>query len=91
MTYRFKATERYWHAFYALPPAQKESVHAAWKIFKLDPFDARLGTHKIHRLSARYRLNIFSVVIEGDLRAVFYVEGNLVVTIDLGTHDIYKA
>jgi hypothetical protein len=79
---------RYWHAFYALPPAQKESVRAARTIFKLDPLDARLGTHKIHRLSAQYRMNVYSVVIEGDLRAVFYVEGSLVVTVDLGTHDI---
>ena len=91
MTYRFKATERYWHAFHALPPAQKASVRATWAIFKLDPFDPRLGTHKIHRLSARYRMNVYSVVIEADLRAVFYLVGDLVVTVDLGTHDIYRA
>ncbi len=36
-------------------------------------------------------MNVYSVVIEGDLRAVFYLEGSLVVTVDLGTHDIYKA
>jgi len=29
-------------------------------------------------------------MFEGDLRAVFYVEGNCVVTVDIGTHDIYK-
>lgn len=91
MSYRFKATERYWHAFYALPPGQKASVRAAWAIFKLDPFDPRLGTHKIHRLSARYRTNIYSVVIAADLRAVFYIQGDLVVTVDLGSHDLYNA
>jgi hypothetical protein len=32
----------------------------AWKIFKKDPFDARLGTHKIHRLSAHYGRTIYS-------------------------------
>lgn len=90
MNYRFKATETYWRAFYALPPAQKASVRAAWAIFKIDPFDTRLGTHKIHRLSARYRTNIYSVVIESDLRAVFYLQGDLVVTVDLGTHDLYR-
>ena len=91
MTYRFKATDRYWHAFYALPPAQKAAVRAAWAIFKIDPFDPRLGTHKIHRLTARYRTTIYSVVIESDLRAVFYIQGDLVVTVDLGTHDLYRA
>jgi len=30
------------------------------------------------------------VDVEEDLRAVFYVTGNLVVTVDIGTHDIYK-
>ena len=28
--------------------------------------------------------------IEGDLRAVFFIEGDWVLTVDLGTHDIYK-
>ena len=66
-------------------------MRAAWAIFKVDPFDPRLGTHKIHRLSARYRTNVYLVVIAGDLRAVFHLHEDLVVTIDLGTHDIYKA
>lgn len=36
-------------------------------------------------------MNVYSVVIEGDLRAAFYIQGDLVVSVDLGTHDIYKA
>jgi hypothetical protein len=49
-----------------------------------------LRTHKIHRLSAHYGRTIYAVDIEGDLRAVFYIEGNCVVTVDIGTHDLYK-
>ena len=49
----------------------------------------RLNTYKIHRLSAQYGRPIFAVDIEADLRAVFYVESDLVVTVDIGTHDIY--
>ena len=90
MKYRFKATEQFWRAFYALPANQKESVRKTWGLFKANPFDSRLGTHKIHRLSARFRNTIYSVVIEGDLRAVFYAEGNLVITVDIGTPAIYK-
>jgi hypothetical protein len=29
------------------------------------------------------------VEIEGDLRAVFYLDGDMVVTLDIGTHAIY--
>ncbi len=55
MKYRYRAAERFWTSFYRLSPAQKESVRKAWKIFKEDPFDPRLRTHKIQSLSAHYR------------------------------------
>jgi hypothetical protein len=54
MAYLYQATEKFWTGFYDLGDSQKESVRRAWKIFKQDPFDRRLGTHKIHRLSAHY-------------------------------------
>jgi len=54
MSYRYRAAERFWRGFYRLGSAQKESVRKAWKIFQEDPFDPRLRTHKIHRLSAHY-------------------------------------
>ena len=90
MNYRFKPTKRFWESFYDLSSSQKDSTRRAWKIFKQNPFDPRLCPHKIHRLSSEYGQTIYAVDIEGDLRAVFYVEGNLVVTVDIGTHDIYK-
>ncbi|HWB59736.1 MAG TPA: hypothetical protein VG733_09595 [Chthoniobacteraceae bacterium] len=62
----------------------------AFKIFKENPFDPRLGTHKIHKLSAIYGKTIHSVCVENDLRSVFYVEGNRIVSVDIGTHDIYR-
>jgi hypothetical protein len=48
------------------------------------------GTHKIHRLSAHYRKTIYSVVIEGNLRVLFYIEGDIVKTLVIGTHDSYR-
>ena len=54
MSYRYRAAERFWTNFYRLGSAQKQSARNAWKIFKEDPFDPRLNTHKIHRLSAHY-------------------------------------
>jgi hypothetical protein len=49
-----------------------------------------LRSHKIHKLSARYGWAIYAVEIEADLRAVFYVEGDIVVTVDIGSHDLYR-
>jgi hypothetical protein len=90
MKYRFKPTENFWESFYDLSPSQKDSTRRAWRIFKTNPFDPRLRTHKIHRLSALYGQTIHAVEIEGDLRAVCFIEGDCVVTVDIGTHDIYK-
>jgi hypothetical protein len=87
---RFAATETFWRNFYTLPARQKQLVREKWQIFKMDPFDARLGTHKINSLSARMKQTVRSVVIEGDLRAVFVIDGDVVTTIDIGTHAIYR-
>ena len=89
MKYRYRPTPRFWRSFYSLNSSQKESTRRAWKIFKEDPFDPRLRPHKIHRLSALYERTIYAAEIEADLRVVFYVEGDVVVTVDIGTHAIY--
>ena len=91
MSYRYEATETFWENFYNLSSAQKETARRAWSIFKQDPFDPRLRTHKIHRLSALMRRTVHAVVVEGDLRVVFYLEGDVVMSFNIGTHDIYKA
>jgi len=90
MKYRFKSTQRFWESFYALRSAQKDSTRRAWKIFKENPFDSRLRSHKIHKLSARYGRTIYAIEIESDLRVVFYLEADVVVTIDIGAHTIYR-
>lgn len=59
-------------------------------IFKQNPFDPRLRSHKIHKLSARYGRTIYAAEIEADMRVVFYVEGDTVVTVDIGSHDLYR-
>jgi mRNA-degrading endonuclease YafQ of YafQ-DinJ toxin-antitoxin module len=87
---RFTATENFWRNFYALPARQKQLVREKWQIFKIDPFDPRLGTHKINSLSARMKQTVRAVVIEGDLRAVFVIDDDLITTIDIGTHSIYR-
>lgn len=90
MKYRYRTVERFWTSFYRLSPEQKDSSRRAWEIFKEDPFDPRLRTHKIQRLSAQYGRTIYAVEIEGDLRSTFYLEGEMVVSLVIGTHAIYK-
>jgi hypothetical protein len=90
VSYQYKASPTFWRKFYALSPSQKASTRSAWAIFKRDPFDARLRTHLIHSLSAEYRRNVYAVEIERDLRAAFFIAGSVVVTIDIGSHDIYE-
>ncbi len=90
MSYRYRATERFWTNFYRLSPPQKEAVREAWRIFKVNPFDSRLRPHKIQRLSAHYGRTIHAIEIEGDLRCTFYVEGDSVITLTIGTHAIYR-
>ncbi len=90
MKYRFRALEGFWQSFYKLSREQKEAVRKVWEIFKVDPFDRRLRAHKIHRLSAHYNRTIYSVYAEYDLRIVFFLDGNTVWTVDVGTHDVYK-
>jgi len=89
--YRFKTTPAFRKALRGLSPTQKESAKTAFAFFKRDPFDPRLHTHKIHHLSALYKKTIYAVRVEGDLRSIFYLEGGNVVSIDIGTHAIYRS
>jgi len=83
--------DTFWENFYNLSAAQKESARQAWKIFKQDPFDPRLRAHKIHRLSALMQRTVYAVEVEADLRVVFYLQGDVVVSFNRGTHDIYRS
>ena len=90
MKYRYRATEKFWTSFYRLDPPQKESCRRAWQIFKENPFDPRLYTHKIQRLSARYGRTVYTVVIEEDLRLLFYIDVQTVTSLIIGKHNIYE-
>jgi mRNA-degrading endonuclease YafQ of YafQ-DinJ toxin-antitoxin module len=90
MKYRFRATRAFWRSFGKLSAQQQRHAREAFLIFKQNPFDSRLGSHKIQKLSARYDRAIYSAKIEADLRVVFYIEGKTVVTVDIGSHDLYR-
>ncbi len=90
MNYRFRAAKSFWRSWSKLTPTQQQAARQVFPIFKANPFDPRLRTHKIHRLSAYYGRTIYAVDIAGDLRATFYIEGETVWSVSIGSHDIYK-
>jgi mRNA-degrading endonuclease RelE of RelBE toxin-antitoxin system len=89
--YRLKTTPAFRKALSKLSPPQKQSAKKAFALFKKNPFDPRLHTHKIHHLSALYKKTIYAVRVEGDLRAIFYLEAENIVSLDIGTHAIYRS
>ena len=90
MNYRFRAAKSFWRSWSKLSHEQQQKARQAFPIFKQNPFDPRLRAHKIHQLSAHYGCTIYAVEIAGDLRAAFYVEGETIWSVSIGTHDIYK-
>jgi hypothetical protein len=72
MKYRFSASRAFWRSFANLPTKQQQKAREAFFIFKRDPFDPRLHSHKIHKLSACYGRIVYAAEIEADLRVVFY-------------------
>jgi hypothetical protein len=90
MNYRFRAAMSFWRSWSRLSEIQRRAARQAFPIFKANPFDPRLRAHKIHRLSAVYGRTIYAMEIAGDLRATFYVEGETVWSVSIGTHDLYK-
>jgi len=89
LKYVYKASEQYWKNFYELSASQKASARYAWGIFKENPFDPRLKSHKINYLSAEAKRTIWSAWVEDNMRVVFYIKGNTVFTVDIGTHKMY--
>lgn len=71
MKYRFRASRTFWRNFGKLTAQQQEIARKMFVIFKQNPFDPRLRSHKIHKLSARYARTIYAGEIEADLRVVF--------------------
>lgn len=90
MKYRFKVAKPFHRDLAKLAPDQYRAALRAYKIFKQNPFDQRLRPHKIHKLSSVYGKTIYSISIEADLRAAFYLEGDTVWSVAIGTHAIYR-
>lgn len=89
MKYIFKKTSKFTRSFGALPLRQQELAREKFKVFRSDPWGS-LGAHRIARLSDRAKHTIYAVRLEGDLRVVFRLDGNVITSLDIGTHQIYQ-
>jgi hypothetical protein len=87
---RFLGTKTFWREYGALTEDKKAAADAAFLQFRENPFAPSLGAHKIGALSAIRGEAIWSVRIMNDLRALFVVRADAVITISIGTHDVYK-
>ena len=54
-------------SFTKLPAHQQHRAREAFVVFKQNPFDSRLGAHKIQKLSARYGRDVYAAEIEANL------------------------
>lgn len=70
-----------------LPKELKERAKSKEKIFRKDPFDPRLKTHK---LSGKEK-ECWAFWIDYHYRIKFiFLDGDEVLFLDIGTHEIYK-
>ena len=86
----FKRTAAFRRAFDHLPAAQQLAAKRAFATFRKDIYHPSLRNHIIHKLSSRYRTTVRAVCIEGDLRATYMQQGDVIVALDIGTHAIYR-
>ncbi len=70
-----------------LPDSVVNLAEEKEKIFKDNPFDSRLETHKLHGKDR----DIWSFSITRSYRIKFvFLDSNSVLFLEIGTHDIYK-
>jgi hypothetical protein len=87
---KFVGTKSFWREYESLSAEKRKAADAMFVRFKKNPFAEGLGTHKIVRLSALHKEPVWSVPILGNLRALFVIRGETVLSISIGDHSIYK-
>ncbi len=82
-----RTTSKFRKVFKKLPKRIKEAAVEREKIFRANPFDSRLGTHKLH---GEYK-DYWAFTVVGQYRIMFvFVDSDIVDFVNIGTHDIYR-
>jgi len=80
-------TSKFRKAYKKMPKAVKVKAEEKEKIFRNNPFDTRLDTHKLHGKYKEY----FAFTVVGQYRIMLAFSGKEFVDfVNIGTHEIYK-
>ena len=72
--------------FKNLPNDLQKEVSAKEKLFRKNPFNPQLKTHKLTGRLGKY----YSFSVTYHYRILFAIEKRVIVFIDIGTHSIYR-
>lgn len=77
---------RFHRSLAALPDNLQRKAERRVLIFRKDPYDPRLDTHKLHGKLQ----NFWSFSVDDKHRILFEFDGADVIFLDIGDHDLYK-
>lgn len=82
-----RVSSKFKKSYKKLPKSVKEKAKEKEQIFRANPFDSRLDTHKLHGKYKEY----WAFTVAGQYRIMFaFINSNRVDFINIGTHEIYK-
>ena len=82
-----RISSKFKKAYKKLPNYVKEKTKEKEKIFRINAFDAGLGSHKLH---GKYK-DYWAFVVVGQYRIMFaFINKDKIDFINIGTHEIYK-
>jgi addiction module RelE/StbE family toxin len=82
-----RVTSKFEKSYKKLSQEVKSKLKEKERVFRTNPFDSRLDTHKLH---GKYK-SYWAFTITGQYRIMFaFVKSDRVDFINIGTHEIYK-
>ena len=82
-----RVSSKFKKSYRKLPKSVKNKAKEKEKIFKINSFDTRLETHKLHGKYQEY----WAFTVVGQYRIMFaFIDSDKVDFINIGTHEIYK-
>ena len=85
-TLRIRVTSKFKKSFRKLPKEIQEKAKEKEVLFRENPFNPRLNTHKLH---GKYK-NFLAFSVVGQYRILFSFTNSSADFINIGTHEIYK-
>lgn len=82
-----RVSSKFKKSYKKLPKSVQDKAKEKEKIFKINSFDSRLDTHKLHGKYKEY----WAFTVVGQYRIMFaFISSDRVDFINIGTHEIYN-